>query len=283
MMQGPSAAPTVHRRTYLAPDGRAPLLAVQGVTKRYTSNRQDVTALEDVSFNVYDGEFVCIVGPSGGGKSTLLNMVAGLDIPDAGHTIFDGDHVRGPGPDRVLVFQDAALLPWLNVRQNVEFGLKLKHTPPEQARAAADRCLELVGLNKYERLHPHELSGGMRQRAQLARALAVEPRMLLMDEPFAALDAQTRERLQDELQAILLRTKTTVLFVTHNVREAAVLADRVIVLSASPGRVKSEVPVPMPRPRHPEDLHVSAVATWIRAELQHDEPPAQEGANGNPK
>lgn len=248
---------------------RRPLLLVQNVTRRYNGNRQSVTALENVSFQVYEGEFICIVGASGGGKSTLLNLVAGLDAPDEGHTYFDGGHVTGPGPDRVLVFQDAALLPWLNVRQNVEFGLKLKGITGAQAREKVDRCLELVHLAPYQKLHPHELSGGMKQRAQIARALAVEPRMLLMDEPFAALDAQTRERLQDELQEIWMRTRSTVLFVTHNVREAAVLADRVIVMTSSPGRVKCEIPVPLARTRNADTHEVTAVAVWIRAELQH--------------
>jgi len=158
------------------------------------------------------------------------------------------------------------------VRQNVEFGLKLKRTPAAETREKADRCLDLVRLRSYEKLHPHELSGGMKQRAQLARALAVEPRMLLMDEPFAALDAQTREHLEEELQEIWSRTQTTILFVTHNVREAAVLGDRVIVMSASPGRVKCEIPVPLPRPRQMDSYHVTGVAAWVRAELQHNEP-----------
>ncbi len=263
------------------PDARKPLLAVQGVTRRYESNRQAVTALDNVSFNVYEGEFVCIVGASGGGKSTLLNIVAGLDAPDAGHTFFEGEHIQGPGPDRVLVFQEAALLPWLNVRQNVEFGLKLRHSLPADVAAKVERCLELVHLQDYQKLHPHELSGGMRQRVQIARALAVEPRMLLMDEPFAALDAQTRERLQDELQEIWMRTHSTVLFVTHNVREAAVLSDRVIVMTASPGRVKCEIPVPLPRPRQMDSHPVTGVSMWIRAELQHNEPAGKEAASAS--
>ena len=251
-------------------DTRTPLLSIQNVTRRYESNRQDVLALDGVSFDVHEGEFVCIVGPSGGGKSTLLNLVAGLDRADSGHTMFDGGHIKGPGPDRVLVFQEAALLPWLNLRQNVEFGLKVKRLAAAEVRERVDRCLDMVRLTRYEKLHPHELSGGMKQRAQIARALAVEPRMLLMDEPFAALDAQTRERLQDELQEIWLRTRATVLFVTHNVREASVLADRVIVMSALPGRVKAEIPVPLPRPRQMDSIEVSSIATWVRAELQHE-------------
>lgn len=263
-------------------EARKPLLAVQGVTRRYEGNRQAVTALEDVSFNVFEGEFVCIVGASGGGKSTLLNIVAGLDAPDAGHTLFDGEHVNGPGPDRVLVFQEAALLPWLNVRENVEFGLRLRHTLPADIAAKAERCLELVHLQEYQKLHPHELSGGMRQRVQIARALAVEPRMLLMDEPFAALDVQTRERLQDELQEIWMRTRSTVLFVTHNVREAAVLSDRVIVMTSSPGRVKCEIPVPLPRPRQMDSPPVTGVAMWIRAELQHTGAAGKEPAIASP-
>ena len=255
------------------------VLEVQNVTRRFESNRQAVTALENVSFQVHEGEFVCIVGASGGGKSTLLNIIAGLDAPDAGHTFFDGRHVTGPGPDRILVFQEPALLPWLNVRQNVEFGLKLKRMAARESAERVQRYLDLVHLGAYQELHPHELSGGMRQRVQIARALAVEPRMLLMDEPFAALDAQTREELEDELQQVWARTRSTVLFVTHNVREAALLADRVIVMTSSPGRVKTEIPVPLPRPRQPDSPHVNAVAVWIRSELQHRDNATQGGAD----
>ena len=217
------------------------------------------------------GEFVCVVGPSGCGKSTLLNIIAGLDRADRGDVVFDGMPVHGAGADRVVVFQEPALYPWLNVRANVEFGLKVKGIGRKERLAVVDRYLELVNLRKFERAYVHELSGGMKQRAQLARALAVAPKMLLMDEPFAALDAQTRDALQQELQAIWLRTGATVLFVTHNVREAALLADRVIVMTPGPGRIKAEVVVPLERPREIDTHAVVDFAGEIRSQLQHDE------------
>jgi NitT/TauT family transport system ATP-binding protein len=183
---------------------------------------------------------------------------------------FDGAAVRGPGADRVVVFQEAALYPWLNVRANVEFGLKMRGVPRRERRERVDRFLELVNLERFDRAFVHELSGGMKQRVQLARALAVEPRMLLMDEPFAALDAQTRDVLQEELQDIWARTGSTILFITHNVREAALLADRVLVMTPSPGRIKAEIPVPLRRPRDIDTHAVVDFAAEIRRELQHD-------------
>jgi NitT/TauT family transport system ATP-binding protein len=249
----------------------APLLSLKAVSRRFVSSRHNTTAIDRVSLDVNPGEFVCIVGPSGCGKSTLLNIVAGLDHADAGEVVFDDKPIRRAGAERVVVFQDAALYPWLNVRANVEFGLKMNGVRRKQRRAIADRYLELVNLGKFERAFVHELSGGMKQRVQLARALAVEPRMLLMDEPFAALDAQTREVLQEELQEIWLRTGATILFVTHNVREAALLGDRVVVMTPSPGRIKMEIPVPLKRPRDLDTHAVVDVAAEIRRELQHDE------------
>ncbi|HEY8492106.1 MAG TPA: ABC transporter ATP-binding protein [Dehalococcoidia bacterium] len=245
----------------------APLLSVRHVTRRFRTRRHDTVALADVSLDVHEGEFVCVVGPSGCGKSTLLNLLAGLDRPDAGTVAFAGRPVLGPGPDRVVVFQEPALYPWLNVRANVEFGLRLQRLPRPVRRARVDRYLELVRLSRFQRAWVHELSGGMKQRVQLARALAVEPRVLLMDEPFAALDAQTRDALQAELQEIWARTGCTIVFVTHNVREAAILADRVLVLTPGPGQLQRELPVPLPRPRQPDDHAVADLAATIRAEL----------------
>lgn len=247
-----------------------PLLSLNGVRKRFVTTRNNTTAVDRVSMDVQEGEFVCIVGPSGCGKSTLLSMVAGLDRPDEGELMFDGRPITGPGPERVVVFQEAALFPWLNVRANVEFGLKMKGVPKKERHARAARYLELVNLSRFENAYVHELSGGMKQRVQLARALAVEPRMLLMDEPFAALDAQTRDVLQEELQEIWTRTGGTILFVTHNVREAAILADRVLVMTPAPGKLKCEIKVPLPRPRNPDNHAVVDLAAEIRAELQHD-------------
>ena len=249
----------------------APLLSLRNVSRRFTSSRHDTTAVDDLSLDIIAGQFVVVVGPSGCGKSTLLNIVAGVDHADSGEALFDGQPIRRAGADRVVVFQDAALYPWLNVRANVEFGLKIKGVRGKERAAQVDRYLELVNLRKFERAFVHELSGGMKQRVQLARALAVEPRMLLMDEPFAALDAQTRDVLQEELQEIWLRTGSTILFITHNVREAALLADRVIVMTPSPGRIKTEIAVPLQRPRDIDTHAVVDFAAEIRRQLQHDE------------
>jgi NitT/TauT family transport system ATP-binding protein len=244
---------------------------LRDVSRRFVSSRQNTTAVDRISLDVMAGEFVVVVGPSGCGKSTLLNIVAGVDHADGGLALFDGQPIRRAGSERVVVFQDAALYPWLNVRANVEFGLKIKGVRGKERRLQVDRYLELVNLRKFERAFVHELSGGMKQRVQLARALAVEPRMLLMDEPFAALDAQTRDVLQEELQEIWLRTGATILFITHNVREAALLADRVIVMTPSPGRIKAEIAVPLQRPRDIDTHAVVDFAAEIRRELQHDE------------
>jgi sulfonate transport system ATP-binding protein len=258
----------------LAVDPQTPsrtLLTASNVSKRFVTSRHDTTALEDISLEMKSGEFVCVVGPSGCGKSTLLNLIAGLDFPTSGQLVFDGKPIKGSGADRVVVFQEAALYPWLNVRANVEFGLKIKGTPKNERRDIVDRYLELVNLTRFEKAFVHELSGGMKQRVQLARALAVEPRMLLMDEPFAALDAQTRDLLQLELQDIWARTGATVLFITHNVREAALLGDRVFVMTPHPGRMKAEIPVALQRPRDLDTHAVADFATEIRGALQHED------------
>jgi NitT/TauT family transport system ATP-binding protein len=263
----PKATP---RRTSIEEIAR-PLLRLSGVSKRFVSSRQDTTALHEIDLQINAGEFICVVGPSGCGKSTLLNLVAGLDKPTGGILTLDGARIERSGSDRVVVFQEAALYPWLNVRANVEFGLKMKGTPRRERGEIVDRYLELVNLTRFQRAFVHELSGGMKQRVQLARALAVEPRMLLMDEPFAALDAQTRDNLQLELQDIWARTGSTILFITHNVREAALLGDRVFVMTPSPGRMKAEIQVPLPRPRHLDTHAVADFAAEIRAALQNEE------------
>jgi len=245
-----------------------PVVEVRRVSKRFETRRQDTLALDDISLAVRDGEFLCIVGPSGCGKSTLLNIIAGFDQPDAGEVWAAGKPVRKPGRDRVVVFQEPALFPWLNVRSNVEFGLRLSGKGRGERRALAGDYLRLVGLERFENAFIHELSGGMKQRVQLARSLAVDPRVLLMDEPFAALDAQTRDVLQEELQSVWQRTGKTILFVTHNVREAVLLADRVIVMSRSPGRVKREVRISLPHPRDPDSHAIVDLAAAIRDELR---------------
>jgi NitT/TauT family transport system ATP-binding protein len=254
----------------VAPEEREPpLLALLGVSKRFRTKRQDTLALDEVSLEVRPREFVCLVGPSGCGKSTLLNIAAGIDTRFEGRALFEGEPIRGTARERAVVFQEPALFPWLNVRSNVEFGLKLRGMPKQQRREIVDRQLALVNLTRFDRAYVHELSGGMKQRAQLARALAVEPHMLLMDEPFAALDAQTRDDLQIELQSVWARIGTTIVFVTHNVREAVILGDRVVVMSPSPGRIKRIVEVPLERPRTPDDHAVADLAAQIRLELQH--------------
>lgn len=268
---------TTKEQTTGSPDT---LLSVRSVSKRFVTGRHDTTALDDISFEIKRGEFLCVVGPSGCGKSTLLNLIAGLDMPTSGQLVFGGKPIRGSGADRVVVFQEAALYPWLNVRANIEFGLKMKGTPRSERRDLVDRYLELVNLTRFEKAFVHELSGGMKQRVQLARALAVEPRMLLMDEPFAALDAQTRDVLQMELQEIWARTGSTIFFITHNVREAALLGDRVFVMTPSPGRLKAEVSVGLQHPRGIDTHAVLDFAAEIRSALQ-DEAYAAQAAGGS--
>ena len=246
-------------------------LEVRGVSKRFETRRHDTLALSDINLSVRPGEFLCLLGPSGCGKSTLLNIIAGFDQPTAGEMLVGGRPVSGPGRDRIVVFQEAALFPWLNVRSNVEFGLKLAGVSKAERRERAAQYLKLVGLERFEKAFVHELSGGMKQRAQLARSLAVDPEILLMDEPFAALDAQTRDVLQEELQDIWQRTGKTVIFVTHNVREAVLLADRVIVMSPSPGRIKREIEIALEHPRSPDSHAVVDLAADIREELRNPE------------
>jgi len=212
-------------------------------------DREPVTALSNFSLDIAQGEFVSIVGPSGCGKSTFLNIVLGLIQPGSGKIQLNGARISGPGQERAMVFQEFGLLPWRTVTANVELGLELKGVAAEQRLARANELIKLVGLSGFERHYPHELSGGMKQRVGLARALATEPEVLLMDEPFAALDAQTRDLMQAELLQIWERTKKTVLFVTHSIEEAAYLSDRVIVMTARPGRTKDVIQIDLPRPR----------------------------------
>jgi NitT/TauT family transport system ATP-binding protein len=212
-------------------------------------DREPVTALSNFSLDIAQGEFVSIVGPSGCGKSTFLNIVLGLIQPGSGKIQLNGARISGPGQERAMVFQEFGLLPWRTVTANVELGLELKGVAAEQRLARANELIKLVGLSGFERHYPHELSGGMKQRVGLARALATEPEVLLMDEPFAALDAQTRDLMQAELLQIWERTKKTVLFVTHSIEEAAYLSDRVIVMTARPGRTKDVIQIDLPRTR----------------------------------
>jgi NitT/TauT family transport system ATP-binding protein len=229
-----------------------PKLVIEGVSKHYWLEREDrdVLAFADVTLSVAEGEFVAIVGPSGCGKTTLLNVAAGLLPYDGGTVTIDGRTVVGPGVDRAVVFQHASLLPWRTVLGNVMYGMEMQRRFDATAmRARASEFVTLVGLAGFERHYPSELSGGMQQRANLARALATDPAVLLMDEPFAALDAQTREFMQAELLKIWAASGKTVLFITHQINEAVFLADRVVVFSARPGRVKAAFPIPFARPR----------------------------------
>src|SRR5581483_11849788 len=227
-------------------------LSIEHLSKRYWFEREDreVLAVNDVSLDVADGEFLAIVGPSGCGKTTLLNIVAGLLPYEVGNVSIDGKKVQGPGVDRAVVFQHASLLPWRSINGNVRYGMELQKRFDEATmRQRADHFIKLVGLSGFERHYPNELSGGMQQRVNLARALAADPKVLLMDEPFAALDAQTREFMQAELLKIWSENRKTVLFITHQINEAVYLADRVAVMSARPGRLKGVFKIPFARPR----------------------------------
>lgn len=233
-------------------------LSIDRISKWFRAGVVETHALDQVSLSVEEGEFVCLLGPSGCGKSTLLNMIAGLEMPDQGAVMAEGRMVVEPGRDRMVMFQEPALFPWLTVLGNVLFGLKLKPglTDPQRLEVAM-YYIQLVGLEKFARSNVHELSGGMKQRAALARSLAPNPRVLLMDEPFSALDAMTREQLYGDIQQIWAARKKTIVFVTHNVREAVCLGDRVIIFSPHPGRICGEFKIDLPRPR---DINSASLA-----------------------
>jgi len=243
----------------------APAVTLDGVHKRYgVTDGTETTALADVSFTVDPGEFVTVVGPSGCGKTTLARLVAGFEAPTSGRILADGTPVTGPTPDRAMVFQSYHLFPWLSVRENVAFGLVEDGVPEARRTERVHELLELVGLADRPDAYPAELSGGMKQRVGLARALAVDPGMLLMDEPFGSVDSQTRRRLQRELLDIWRRMDNTVLFVTHDIEEAVLLSDRVLVLTGAPGRVRDDVTVELPRPRdRTDDEFVEYVETLL--------------------
>lgn len=236
-----------------SPETVFPKLQIRNVAKAFEGKKTQVRALENLSFDVKPGEFVCLIGPSGCGKSTLLSLVAGLDIEYEGTILDDGQPVSGPSTERVVMFQDPTLFPWLNVIDNIAFGLTMKGLTRKERHATAEKYLKMVQLARFRAASVHELSGGMKQRVALARALALDPELLLMDEPFAALDAQTRDLLHIELQQIWAATHKTIVFVTHNVREAVRLGDRVLVMSARPGTIKREFKIDLPHPRAMED------------------------------
>lgn len=244
-------------------------LVIDNVSKSFQSSAGNVLALDRVSLTVAEAEFVCLVGASGCGKSTLLSVIAGLEKPDTGMVLADGKPITGPGRERLVMFQEPALFPWLNVLSNVLFGVNLKHNLTKKDRRDVARYyLELVGLTRFERANIHELSGGMKQRVALARALAPNPRVLLMDEPFAALDALTREQLYGDLQEIWRARRKTIIFVTHNVREAACLGDRVLLFSPHPGRIQEEFVIDLPRPRDINSVDLAAHAGRINTALK---------------
>lgn len=248
-----------------------PFLTLQNVYKTFGKGNNSFTALENINLDVKPGEFVCLVGPSGCGKSTILNLIAGLELPDSGQVLVNGKSVAEPGPDRLFLFQETALFPWLDVISNIEFGLEAIGVPKTERRSRAEYYLDMVHLTKFANFRVHQLSGGMRQRLALARALAIDPQMLLMDEPFTALDAQTRDMLHQELQQIWATTHKTIVFVTHSVHEAVTLADRVVIFTYRPGRIKREIVTHhLARPRHIEDPEVVELAREVTAELRHE-------------
>jgi NitT/TauT family transport system ATP-binding protein len=243
-------------------------LKIEGVSKTFSGRSGMVNALRPVDIDVAAGEFVCLLGPSGCGKSTLLSIIAGLETPSTGSVFAHGAKIQGPGIDRVLLFQEAALFPWLDVRQNVEFGLRQTGVGRKKREEIAQRFINMVHLQGFERSYVHQLSGGMRQRVAIARSLAIDPAILLMDEPFGALDAFTRDRLHAELENIWEETRKTIVFVTHNVREAVALGDRVLVFAPRPGRLVGEFRIDLPRPRSLEDHEVADKTAEIMSVLR---------------
>lgn len=243
-------------------------ISVRGIRKTFDLKDTEFVALERVDLDIADNEFVTVVGPSGCGKSTLMNILAGLEEPTAGEALVDGKSVHGPGPERGVIFQQYALFPWLTVRKNVEFGLKLARLPKEERRERAEHFIRMVGLEQFADALPKMLSGGMKQRCAIARAYAVNPSILLMDEPFGALDALTRVKLQEQLLETWSSEKRTVMFITHDVDEAVFLGNRVIVMAARPGRIYDVIDVNLPYPRA-EDVRLSPEFTELRNRVWH--------------
>lgn len=233
---------------------REVILEVKGLDKHFNSQHGVVTALNDINFKTHRRELVCVIGPSGCGKSTLIRILAGLETPSSGELLLDNKPVFDPGPDRGMVFQGYTLFPWLTVKNNVMFGLEMQGNTKATAESEAMNWIDLVGLNRFADAYPHQLSGGMKQRVAIARALANKPRILLMDEPFGALDAQTRAKMQANLIEIWRNIDITILFITHDLDEAIYLADRILVLKANPGEVEELIEVSVPRPRHPDQF-----------------------------
>jgi NitT/TauT family transport system ATP-binding protein len=259
-------------------------ISVQGVRKTFQLKNEEFVALEHVDLAIADNEFVTVVGPSGCGKSTLMNILAGLETPTSGHALVDGREVSSPGPERGVIFQQYALFPWLTVRKNVEFGLKVAGVPKPQRRERAEYFIRMVGLEQFADALPKMLSGGMKQRCAIARAYAVNPSILLMDEPFGALDALTRVKLQEQLLGTWNREKRTVMFITHDVDEAVFLSNRVIVMAARPGRIYDVIDVDLPYPRD-EEVRLSPEFGELRNRVwhsvYHQEPGASAGTTSS--
>ncbi len=241
---------------------------IENVKKTFSSRKGEVTALENVTLEVHDGQFVCLLGPSGCGKTTLLRMIGGLDVPTSGTITIDGNVVDGPSPKMTMVFQEYSLYPWRTVAENVGFGLEMTGVPKEERIAEVNKRLKLVGLAGFADSYPYELSGGMRQRAAVARALATDPAVMLMDEPFGALDAQTRNKMQRELLDIWGKTKKTIVFVTHSVDEAVYLADKIVILTPRPGTIHEIYENPLPRPRDRTSIEFAKLRKDVLAEIE---------------
>ncbi len=251
-------------------DPSGPILRIAGVDKRFATNGGEIEALRGIDLAIRRGEFICLIGASGCGKSTLLRMIAGFETPTGGELRMNGEPIAGPGPDRGMVFQDYGLFPWLTVRGNVGFGPAACGVPRQEVDAIAERFIAMIGLGRFADAYPHQLSGGMKQRVAIARVLANDAAVLLMDEPFGALDAMTRERLQTELLTLWAATGLTVLFVTHAIEEAILLADRVIVMSPGPGRITADVPVRLARPRDVVSAEFNEMRRELASLLHHD-------------
>ena len=249
-------------------------LSAERLRKTFVSDRTETPAIDDITLDVSDGELLCLLGPSGCGKTTLLNLFAGFEQPTAGRVCLDGHVIARPGPDRGVVFQEHALFPWLTVRDNVECGKRVRALESNARRRVGDRYLAMMGLAGFEGHYPHQLSGGMKQRVSIARVLANEPEVLLMDEPFASLDAITRSVLQAELIAIWTETRKTIVFVTHNIEEAVFLGDRIAVMTARPGRIKEILPVRLPKPRDINSPEFNEIERRARGLLLGDGPRA---------
>ncbi|WP_199300380.1 ABC transporter ATP-binding protein [Trichocoleus sp. FACHB-262] len=263
-----SSLETAFRVDGIATSMGQPKLAVHHLSKTFQSQRQPLVVLQDINLHVCPNEFVCIVGKSGCGKSTLLNIVAGLVPPTSGQVLMDGVAVQGPGRDRGLVFQSYTLFPWLTVAQNIGYGLKLQRLPKPERRQRVAYYLDVVGLTQFSKAYPKQLSGGMKQRVAIARALANEPDVLLMDEPFGALDAQTKEQMQQFVLNLWEQTHVTVLMITHDVEEAIFLSQRIYVMSAHPGQIKAEIGIDLPTQRDME-LKLTPEFLQIKRQVVH--------------